>query len=292
MSEDLVTEAMMMDDVQLLKVQIKESPSPSPLLHINGKSMLSLACSMCAYHCVQFLLSLPGINVNERDTDYWNIGSTPFMQAISQDDPSLFRMFLADDRVNTTAVDDRGRSGFWSCVRYYIKDKNNLKEYAELLIASGRDLGDLDKKAITLTYAGSIHDMRLKPNDPMRWGLPEDMKELLDQLVAHPSKLRYELRIKHGFSEQYITELFATVIFLCDDLLILLQQQPNLHATDSASTAAAASSSRFFLIMKRLPMELQMVLCHRVYQSSKDSIPSHKSEPAFQALAAAYQIRK
>jgi hypothetical protein len=44
-------------------------------------------------------------------------------------------------------------------------------------------------------------------------------------------------------------------------------------------------TARFFKIMKELPMELQMVLCHRVVGSVGGNIPGTQRELAFKLLA-------
>ena len=73
--------------------------------------------------------------------------------------------------------------------------------------------------------------------------------------------------------DELAAEVFALTVFLCDDLL---QLKP-------ASTPAAAT--RFFAIAKRLPMELQMILCHCVVGSMKQNILHKDSEAAFHSLA-------
>ena len=84
--------------------------------------------------------------------------------------------------------------------------------------------------------------------------------------------------MKVGALGELAAEVFALVIFLCDDLLRL---KPALPA--SAITAAAAAA-RFFVISKRLPMELQMILCHFAVGSMKQNIRQKESELAFKLL--------
>jgi len=65
--------------------------------------------------------------------------------------------------------------------------------------------------------------------------------------------------------------MFALVVFVSDGLL---------EIKDTTTTAA-----RFFSIARRLPLELQMMLCHRVVGSAKEIIPGKDSEVAFKELA-------
>jgi len=68
-------------------------------------------------------------------------------------------------------------------------------------------------------------------------------------------------------------------VFLCDELL---QFRPALFASPMCN---AATATRFFAIAFRLPMELQMMLCHRAVGSMKQNILRKDSEVAFKALA-------
>ena len=70
-------------------------------------------------------------------------------------------------------------------------------------------------------------------------------------------------------------EVFALTVFLSDDLL-----QPHPPTVISSLTAA-----RFFAITLRLPVELQMILCHRAVGSAKENVLSKDSEVAFKVLA-------
>jgi len=57
-------------------------------------------------------------------------------------------------------------------------------------------------------------------------------------------------------------EMFAQVVFVSDGLL---------QVNDTTTPSPAA---RFFSIVKRLPLELQMLLCFRQVGSAKEIIPS------------------
>jgi len=106
---------------------------------------------------------------------------------------------------------------------------------------------------------------------------------VLERFVSNPSQTSHEVRVKLGVLDALAAEIFALIIFLCDDLL---QLEP-IHSlfTSAAAATAATAATRFFAIAKRMPMELQMILCHRVVGSSKDSILSKDSEAAFKSLA-------
>ena len=86
--------------------------------------------------------------------------------------------------------------------------------------------------------------------------------------------------MKFGVLAALAAEVFALTVFLCDDLL---QLKPAFHL--AATPYHAASAIRFFTIAKRLPMELQMILCHGAVGSMKQNILRKDSEAAFKDLA-------
>jgi len=73
-------------------------------------------------------------------------------------------------------------------------------------------------------------------------------------------------------------------VFLCEDILQLKLPARGRRAR-STSVAAIAAATRFFNIASKLPMELQMILCHRVVGSRKQNILRKDSEVAFKSLA-------
>jgi len=65
--------------------------------------------------------------------------------------------------------------------------------------------------------------------------------------------------------------MFALVVFVSDGLLQIKDTTPS-------------PAARYFSIAMSLPLELQMVLCHRVVGSDKEIILGNESEAAFKAL--------
>ena len=94
--------------------------------------------------------------------------------------------------------------------------------------------------------------------------------------IANPALTHHELRVKLGALDDLAAEIFALTVFLCDELLLL---KPASHP------ATLNPATRFFAIAKRLPLELQMILCHRGVGSMKQNIRHKDSEPAFESLA-------
>jgi hypothetical protein len=122
---------------------------------------------------------------------------------------------------------------------------------------------------------------------------------LLEKFLNNPSQTRYDLRVKFNLFNQLAADVFALIIFLCDDLLQLkLKSITVINPTPSMidrviffnghfqyKLKPTIDISRFFSMAKKLPMELQMVLCYRAVGSMKDNILCKDSEPAFKHLA-------
>ena len=95
---------------------------------------------------------------------------------------------------------------------------------------------------------------------------------LLERFKGDAAQTRRAVRVELGWHDEMAAEMFALVVFVSDGLL---------QVNDTTPTPAA----RFFSIARRLPLELQMVLCHRLVGSRKEIIPGKDSEVAFKTLA-------
>ena len=95
---------------------------------------------------------------------------------------------------------------------------------------------------------------------------------LLERFKDNPGVTRHALRVEIGWYDEVAAEMFALVVFVSDGLL---------QIRDTASSPPAA---RFFKIARKLPLELQMMLCFRQVGSDKEIIPGKESEVAFKEL--------
>jgi len=96
---------------------------------------------------------------------------------------------------------------------------------------------------------------------------------LLKRFKENPVETRHAMRVKIGLLDELAAEMFALVVFVSDGLL-------QINDTTTPSPAA-----RFLSIARRLPLELQMVVCFRQVGSDKEIIPGKDSEVAFKELA-------
>jgi len=171
--------------------------------------------------------------------------------------------------VSMSHSDESGCTPLWKAAC------NGYWKVIELLIASGRDLGDINQ----MTGKEPEGEERTALEIARERGQTEVIP-LLERFMETPIQTRHELRVQLGFADALAAELYAVLVFLCDELL---QFKPASLA--SAVTSFNPAAVRFFAIAKRLPMELQMVLCHVAVGSAKDSILSKDSEAAFKSLA-------
>lgn len=74
------------------------------------------------------------------------------------------------------------------------------------------------------------------------------------------------------------------IVFLCDDYVRVNSLTPE------ARTEAKRLTARFFSIASRLNMDLQMVLCNRLFGLTKDVVSSKFSETAFKSITRKYFV--
>ena len=209
---------------------------------------------------IKLLFAHPDININVKNKD----GATPFSLACERGRVSVVRLMLKDPRVDVTLSDNNKCTPLWwaSC-------KGGL-EVVKWLIASNRDLGDISANAIDWSDGEEYSALEIARQE----GKTEVMS-LLELFTNNPAQTRHEVRVKLGVLDELAADVYAMTVFLCDELLQL----------KSASNPDDAHATRFFTIVKRLPMELQMVLCHRAVGSMRQNILHKDSEAAFKSLA-------
>jgi len=217
----------------------------------NEVTLLHYACQRDHRSAViPLLLAHPDINVNVKNP----YGETPFFYAC-RGRPGV-REMLKDSRVKVNEPDNDGWTPFWCAA-----DDGNL-EVIKCWIASGREIdlgkpGDVDKTdsiGVAKAYGKT------------------DVVTLLERFKENPEETRHQVRLEIGLVDELAAEMFAIVVFVSDGLL---------QIKDTTANPAA----RFFNLARRLPLELQMMLCFRQVGSFKEIIPGKESEAAFKELA-------
>jgi len=206
------------------------------------------------YDVVRVLLEHPGIDVNHCRKGEW----PPFMTSCfpsREDQLDIMELLLADKRVDIN-YNCCGSSALWKAAVM------GQLETIRRLIASGRTL-DCELK-------GSIG--RGPPTTtPLQIATEQGhakVAELLRNFRSHPTLTRFSVRFDLGRVD-VAPLLFAAIVFVCDGFF---------------SVRSLNESGRFLHLAQKLPIELQMTLCHRAIGSAACIIPSRDSNPAFKIL--------
>lgn len=237
---------------------------------LNRMRPIHIAVSHGYLKLTRMLLARPDLDVNAH-----SMGGKTAMFYGNQCLEAL-ELLLADPRVDLTVPDKSGLTPFMSAI-VGRKDAAVLEAY----VASGKPLGMLSRPSTAgspeisvLAYAQrSVNEWMETPHTPA-YGKAVAVLKVITELTERPDELRRRLRNQRAIPKA--TALFATTVFLCDGLL-------NRRAEDENS-----GTGRYFRITEALPMELQMVLAHRVYGSAKNFVSSSEAEAEFRRLARVY----
>ena len=156
-----------------------------------------------------------------------------------------------------------------------------VDQFGRMPLSELRYIGDLPCLKWLMALRGSQLNWELKGDDEqssigaVREKGHFEVFEFVQRFRRDPSRVSHEIRQDLKLPKALAASLFAILVFLGEELL-------QLKAEEAKNDLPSA---RFFLIAQRLPMELQMILCNHVYQSSKETILTVDSEPAFRSLA-------
>ena len=231
-------------------------------LEHHHRSALHLTCELGNKQLTLLLLRHPDIDPNLQDAQ----GHTPLMLSCALDQLRVAKVLVLDKRTRLDVADPFGVTALW------LAALRGATEIVKWLIASGKDLGK-DQEIVGLDVAREAENL--------------ETLELLKRFQSEPELTRHELRVELCLQGAVISELFALVIFLCDNLLLVKSARPTEEADP-----AAASARRFFALIVKLPMELQMVICHRVYESAGELILTKSSEVAFRSVVRKLQPKR
>jgi len=241
--------------------EVKEILMKNPNVDVNwknegkkGKTTLYDACESGYDAIVSILLAHPGIDVNLKDMS----GYTPFYSACYCGKTSSARLLLKDSK----AVDfnERDVDGFTPLWRAACWGRLDVIKW---WIASGREM-DFGEPRNERTDAIGVAKRRGQT----------ETATLLERFQSNATKTRHAMRVELGWYDETAAEMFALVVFVSDGLL---------QINNTKTTILAA---RFFKMARRLPLELQMIICHSVVGLPKEIIAGKDSEVAFKSLAA------
>jgi len=242
-------------------------------------TLLHLACFEGHLEIIKLLLKRPNIDVNQLN----GAGRTGLFMAVWGGRLSAVWLMLRDPRVDVNLHDSRHRTPFWVAAH---KDHDAMAKH---LLASDR-LVDVGKQGMDV--AGIWRGL-LDAGSLVRRPL---MAKLARRYFANPGKTRLELR--REVFEVFAEELFAVTVLHCDDFLRVKRSRggKEVEAEEEAEDDEAEEdeaeedeaeegsgeedegSKRIFVMLGKLPIELQMILCFRIYGSTRGNVTTVQFE--------------
>lgn len=228
-----------------------------------------------------------------------NYGRTPFWLFCEHNFLLGIKLLLANPRVDVNWSNDEDsyapHTPLWHLV--YM---GRIEAVRWWLGASGREL-DLSKLHWRMSLGWSVADLMRHYNhydsdrmilcDELAKGVAE-VVHLLDLYRLTPALAKYQARLALKLPSTVMTAYFALIVFICDSLLVIADtnsssanQAMNL---DNQPTQQQDNYRRFFAMTSKLPIELQMLICHHLAGSDKTIIRSDEAELGFQHLVISY----
>jgi len=231
---------------------------------------LHRACRFGHFEIVEVLLARSKIEVNRVNKG----GASPFNLACQEGHKEVVSLLLADPRIDPNGPHDEQRTPLW------MASQNGHLVAVQYLLASGREVNTRTRSTLNNKTAAE-QGRRMVPRGPNDTEETRNRKEtngplcadLIDEYERDPVAVRHQLRRQPGLREHFIGHLFALVVFHSDSFVVINRR------------TAHPDTRRFFRITSQLPLDLQMVLCNRIFGSPRDIILSRDSEPGFQLLA-------
>jgi len=238
----------------------------------DGATPLYVTCQQGHREIVSMLLADPRVEPNQPA----NSGATPFFVASENGHKEVISLLLADPRIDPNLPKINQTSPLWQI------SQNGHLPVIQHLLASERDINT--RKRSTFNEKTASEQGRRQPSVPKSTGETEEVfqrrktygpvcADLIDEYERDPVTVRNRLRRQPGLREYFAGHLFALVVFHSDNFVAINER------------TAHSDTKRFFTITSQLPLDLQMVLCNRIFGSSKDIIVSRNSEPGFRLLA-------
>jgi hypothetical protein len=245
--------------------ELKEILKNNPTLNVNWKNehydgctALDRACVHGTVDVVRLLMAHRDIDINQKD----NYGRFPFMTACRNGHSQIVRMFLNDPRLTT--INERNNFGHTALSRAALWGR---LEVIKWMIASGReiDIGEEGSETDAVRMARGVEN-------------ETEVVSLLESFKEDQFRTRQEIRKELGLLNQLAAELFNLIVLQCDGYLQVREGEKEI---DDDETDIEIKTKKFFGIATRLPMELQGLLCHRVFDSAKDNVTSKDFNKAF-----------
>lgn len=256
-----------------------------PRLDINrsrddGATPLLIACFRGHRDIVEHLLKTPEVDAFRT----FKNGSTMFFAACQGGHLEISRLLLKDPRVETdTRLLDGHRPiaiivGFdrVEILKHLLASGKKVTLNAEIIVEESVKLDPLSE---WLTFLRSVGKPVLTVRDIGEAKNHRRCLDILNEFEQDPAAYRQKLWAEFRMGPELAAELFALVVYHCDDFLAFKDALP----PDSGIR-------KFFTIVRQLPIEMQMLLCNQVYNLPQDMVPARDAEAALKFVNWKYLV--
>jgi len=241
---------------------ILEQPDVLPNISaLNSGCPLRLACTNSGRRVVKLLLDDPRVDVNLMS----EVGYPPLYEAIRWQNEPIIQLFLVHahnlDLSQEFVVENGGENITHTVIGHLANTIADTSKRVE------RRRAEVSKPGLASPSIYKIH--HLSCNKELQ--KCERIHTLLVDYEANRNLVRHKLRLEEEYPDAYSHHLYALIIFICDGLLKI---KSGGHRQQNRDVL------RFYGITKRLPMELQMMLCNRVQEFGRDYIKVKFTQPS------------
>ena len=249
--------AISRDDVAGVEAILKANPGLD--IHAKGNegqfTHLDLAILFGKLEIVKLFMDLPGVDLNQKNQQ----GTTPLQSAFNGE-VEVLKLLLRDDRVRYPTNHILSPL-FIACLL------GKVENIMWVLYLRGREIKGKEVKWLIKEATDNGHGY---------------LAELFKRFKADRELVIFQLNIELEPANKPAL-LFAMLAFLEDGLLKLKRTR---------RSNPAHNKLRFFKMALQLPIEVQMLLCYRVYELDDEYIPNKMALAAFKKFGAALPPRR
>jgi len=152
---------------------------------------------------VRELLKVPGIDPNSDDSFL----RSPLILACQRAQTEVIQVLLSDPRVEANKRENWNKTALWWA------SNNNHPIVVKWLIVSGREIGLVaELNALRDTWDSTPMDVATKRGH-------SEIVTLLTHYQQDPKGTRFKCELELGLVEHHVANLFASIVFLCDEYL-------------------------------------------------------------------------
>lgn len=186
-------------------------------------------------------------------------GTSPLWMTAQEGHVDFIRMMLQFPEVEVNLADHD------NCTPLWVSARKGKLSVVKMLMALREDLDE----GVTANAGTNSWNLTNSREQALIFG-HFDVCNLIDRWAKERHVLRKQLLSELGISEEHACYLFLFVILLNDDYLRFR------HTT--STDPKILKTLKFFSIVERFSMDIQMVVCNRVYGLSTDIITTAKFE--------------